>query len=502
MLTQGEDVEAHALRKRGWSISAIARHLNRDRKTIAAYLNGTRVPGQRRSSGIDPFAEFEEYCRIRLGQDPHLLAMTLFDEIGELGYDGGYSTFTRALRSRRLRPHCEPCQQAKGRDVAIIPHEPGGEVQWDWLHLPRPPQAWGWPHGEAYLLVGALPYSGRWRGWLSPSMDAPHLIRGLHEVSVRLGGLPLAWRFDRMATVVDRRSGEVLAGFAAVLKYYGVAPAICRPRRAQRKGVVERANDSAAQRWWRTLGEEVTPEQAQQSLDVWCRTRGDVRVRWVAGLKSSVATVAAGEVLAAVPERPYPAVLEVERTVCAQALVSFDGNHYSVPPGHRGQQVSVRWRLGEPLLEIISAAGNTLACHRLAPRGAHELVRPDEHVLALEKTVLSATGADRAPCRRKKRIPASPQALAEAQRIRATRQGLAPAQAGAAVGRAEPQQMAGVTDFAAYAAAARALGPVKPEQQAAGQSAGQCGADSDPKCDPKSDPKSGPKSGAEQVRPS
>ena len=33
MLAQEEYVEAHALRKRGWSISAIARHLGRDRKT-------------------------------------------------------------------------------------------------------------------------------------------------------------------------------------------------------------------------------------------------------------------------------------------------------------------------------------------------------------------------------------------------------------------------------------------------------------------------------------
>ncbi len=37
MLTEEEDVEAHHLRNRGWSISAIARHLGRDRKTIRAY---------------------------------------------------------------------------------------------------------------------------------------------------------------------------------------------------------------------------------------------------------------------------------------------------------------------------------------------------------------------------------------------------------------------------------------------------------------------------------
>ncbi|MGP3919179.1 Mu transposase domain-containing protein [Nonomuraea sp. 10N515B] len=463
MLTQGEDVEAHALRKRGWSISAIARHLNRDRKTIAAYLNGNRVPGQRRSSRGDPFAEFEQYCRIRLAQDPHLLAMTLFDEIVELGYAGGYSTFTRAIRKRGLRPHCEPCQQARGRDVAIISHEPGAEVQWDWLHLPDPPAGWAWPRREAYLLVGSLPYSGRWRGWLSPSMDAAHLIRGLHEVSARLGGLPLAWRFDRMATVVERTSGDVLASFAPVLKYYGVAAAICRPRRAQRKGAVEKANDSAAQRWWRTLAEEVTPAQAQASLDAWCRTRGDVRVRWADRAKTTVASVAAAEPLASLPERPYPALLEVERVVSAQGLVGFDGNHYSVPPGHRDQHVLVRWRLDETVLEIISAAGNTLARHRLAVRGAHEIVRAEEHVRALEKAVLAATGVDRAPCRRKKRIPPSQQALAEAERIRTARQGRPASPAPASAG---GNGLASVTDFAAYAAAARALGPASSSRQA------------------------------------
>ena len=47
MLTWEDDVEVHALRKRGWSISAIARHTGRDRKTVRAYLNGDRSPGVR-----------------------------------------------------------------------------------------------------------------------------------------------------------------------------------------------------------------------------------------------------------------------------------------------------------------------------------------------------------------------------------------------------------------------------------------------------------------------
>ena len=47
MLALEEYVEVHALRRRGWSISAISRHLGRDRKTVLAYLSDERFPGER-----------------------------------------------------------------------------------------------------------------------------------------------------------------------------------------------------------------------------------------------------------------------------------------------------------------------------------------------------------------------------------------------------------------------------------------------------------------------
>jgi transposase len=67
MLTREEDIDAHALRRRGWTISAIARHLGRDRKTVRGYLAGRRAPGVRAGSGSDWFAPFAEYCAARLG---------------------------------------------------------------------------------------------------------------------------------------------------------------------------------------------------------------------------------------------------------------------------------------------------------------------------------------------------------------------------------------------------------------------------------------------------
>ena len=160
MLTQGESVEAHALRERGWSVSAIARHLGRDRKTVRAYLTGKREPGRRKPAGPDRFEPFERYCRIRFGDDPHLWATTLFEEVAELGYDGSYPSFTRALRRRGLRPRCEACAAAgMPEEFAVIDHPAGEETQWDWVELPDPPPSWG-QGKNAHLLVGALSHSG------------------------------------------------------------------------------------------------------------------------------------------------------------------------------------------------------------------------------------------------------------------------------------------------------------------------------------------------------
>lgn len=139
MLTQEDDVDIHALRKRGWSISAIARHVGRDRKTVRAYLKGKRQVGQRAPAGEDVFARFVDYAAARLAEDPHLWATALHDEVVKLGYDRSYPSFSRALRLRGLRPACEPCHPATGRPAAVIEHPAGEETQWDWVELPDPP---------------------------------------------------------------------------------------------------------------------------------------------------------------------------------------------------------------------------------------------------------------------------------------------------------------------------------------------------------------------------
>lgn len=55
MLTRENDLKIHALHKRGWTISATARHTGNDRRTIRAYLKGDRTPGKRKKPKADRF---------------------------------------------------------------------------------------------------------------------------------------------------------------------------------------------------------------------------------------------------------------------------------------------------------------------------------------------------------------------------------------------------------------------------------------------------------------
>ncbi len=392
MLTREEDVEISALRARGWTISQIARHTGRDRKTIRAYLAGERSPGVRRRHRPDPFEPFLDYVTARLAEDPHLWAQTLMDELEPLGFALSYQSLTRNIRARGLRPLCQACRTATERPNAVIPHEPGGETQWDWVDLPNPPEAWGWG-ANAHLLVGSLAHSGRWRGYLAPSTDQPHLIEGLDRVARALGGVTGAWRFDRMSTVCHPASGQVTASFAAVAKYYGVVPTICPPRRGNRKGVVEKANHTAAQRWWRTLADESTVEQAQTSLDKFCSLRGDTRLRPTADGRAMVATVATAEPLRAMPADPYPAMVTEPRVASRQAMISWRGNRYSVPPELASATVVVAQPLRGNFIDIATTAGIVIARHERAPDGLGATVRDHGHVLALDAAAMAAANA-------------------------------------------------------------------------------------------------------------
>ncbi|HEY8201627.1 MAG TPA: IS21 family transposase [Actinomycetota bacterium] len=338
-----------------------------------------------------------------------------------LGYQGSYVSFARQVRLAGLRPHCEACSGVSGRETIEIPHPPGAETQWDWFHRRAP---WG---GTANILLGTLSHSGRFRGVVAERTDQAHLVEAMDGVLRRLGGSTRIWRTDRLATVIVPGTRDVQASFAPVAKHYGAIVEPCPARRGNRKGVVEAAVRFACGRWWRTMA-ATTPEAAQASLDRFCSTLADGRLRSpgrildpgvdraVSPRWPTVGELAEAEPLLPLPPAPFPATVEVVASVGANATVAFRGNRYSVPPGLAGTGLVLRHRLGSGMVEIHSASGRLVVAHRLAPAGMGTLVRTPEHRAALESAVLSSFSTER-PCQRKGNYPPGEQARAEAARL-------------------------------------------------------------------------------------
>jgi transposase len=409
MLTEEDDVEIHALKARGWTIAAISRHTGRDPKTIRRYLAGEGGRRQRRRapSCLEPFRGFIE---ARFVEDRHLEATVLFRELVEAGFDRSYPTLVRELRRLELRPVCLVCEHRLGDQVTVeIDHPPGEEIQWDWLELAPEDVPWGEP---AFVLVGALSHSGRFRGVFCEQMTFGHLAEAMHRVLVGVGGTPRVWRTDRMATIVVPGPDRLTVDAAQAAKHYGVEIAVCPPRRAQRKGVVEAAIKYLTRSWWRTA-RVASMAEAQASLDRWSVRVADERRR----PSGTVGQLGADEPLRSLPAAAYPAVIAVERRASRSALVAFEGNRYSVGPVHAGRLVIVHARVGEPLLRILSAAGEIIATHRRAVASAGQAVRSTEHANMLEQAVLAAFTTDHA-CRRKTNRPPGDRALAELARLK------------------------------------------------------------------------------------
>ena len=152
MLTQEDDVEIRALARRGWSVSAIARHTGRDRKTVAKYLAGEAPARAPAPSCVEPF---RPYLEARFEDDAHVLATVLYEELTGLGFDRSYPTLVRGIRELGLRPECGCCKAGAVKLTIGLEHEPGEELQLDWLELSETP--WG---VKAYVLVGALSIRG------------------------------------------------------------------------------------------------------------------------------------------------------------------------------------------------------------------------------------------------------------------------------------------------------------------------------------------------------
>src|SRR4051794_27447540 len=326
------------LHRQGLKVSAIARQLGIDRKTVRRYIApglepptyGRRAPRQRSTDRFLP------YVRERLAAFPGLTAVRLWRELRERGYAGGYTAVKRAVRGVRPDPvapfevrfETAPGEQAQvdlARFEVEFTDEPGVKrIVW--------------------LFSLVLGYSRLIWGRFVVHQDMQSVLRCHIAALEAIGGAPREILYDRMKTAVIGEDPDGLVIYNRALldlaRHYGFQPRACRPYRAKTKGKVERP--------FRYIREDFFLGGSFRNIDDlniqlrhWLDCVANPRVHATTRRVVNEAFAEERGALKPLPLAAYQAVLRLERRLSHEGMVCVGGNLYSVPDTTRRRVLDV-----------------------------------------------------------------------------------------------------------------------------------------------------------------
>jgi transposase len=372
----GEVVMILDLHRQGLTVSAIARELGLDRKTVRKCIArgleppvyGPRKPRKRL---IDPFVP---YLRERAVAYPGLTGRRLWREIRERGYDGGYTAVTDVLR--HIRPAALPAFEVR------FETPPGVQAQVDFAQFQLQFTDEPTITRIVWLFSFVLGFSRLTWARFVLHQDMQTVLRCHMAAFEAIGGVPNEILYDRMKTaVIGEAGGSVVYNRALVdfARHYGFQPKACRPYRAKTKGKVERPyryirEDFFLARSFRNL------DDLNAQLRHWLDTVANPRVHATTQRVVNEAFAEEKPRLKPLPLLSFRSLLKLERRVSHEGMVSVGGNLYSVPDATRKRIVEVHTLANE--VQIFEA-GSLIATHpvlegrnqrRVAP-GHRKMVR-------------------------------------------------------------------------------------------------------------------------------
>jgi len=377
------------LHRQGVTVSAIARRIGLDRKTVRRYIaRGLEPPvyGPRKPRTTQ-LQQFERYLRERIAAFPQLTGRRLHRELRDLGYTGGYTILTEFLRD--IRPAPVPEFEIR------FETPPGRQAQVDFSHFRTVFTDEPGAERIIWLFSLVLGHSRMLWGRFVLHQDLPTLLRCQAAAFEALGGVPEQVLYDRMRTVFNREdpdSGHIVFNHTLLefARHYGYLPKACRPYRAKTKGKVERPfryirEDFFLGRSFRNL------EDLNTQFGQWLDQVANVRLH--ATTRRVVAEHFAEErpKLQPLPAGPFQAVLRLERRISRDGLVSVGGNLYSVPNTARRRPVEVHSTADE--VRILEE-GSIIAVHPvLDGRGQRRILAGHRSLPARAGSQTSRNGA-------------------------------------------------------------------------------------------------------------
>ena len=337
MIKLGEVVMILDLHRQGLTVSAIARELGIDRKTVRRCIArgleppvyGPRKPRQR---VIDPFVP---YLRERVMAYPSLTGRRLWRELRERGYRGGYTAVTDQLR--QLRP--TPLAPLEVR----FETPPGAQAQVDFAQFQVVFTDEPAVTRIVWLFSLVLGFSRLIWGRFVLHQDMQTVLRCHMAAFAAIGGVPGEVLYDRMKTIViGETAGSIVYNRALIdfARHYGFQPRACRPYRAKTKGKVERPyryirEDFFLARSFRDL------DDLNAQLRHWLDAVANPRLHATTQRIVNEAFAEEKSHLKMLPLAPFRSLLKLERRVSHEGMVSVGGNLYSVPDATRKRIVEV-----------------------------------------------------------------------------------------------------------------------------------------------------------------
>ena len=326
------------LHRQGLSISAIARQLGIDRKTVRAYLaKGLTPPAYKpRQPKAGILAPFETYLQERLATYPGLTATRLWREVKERGFSGGYSMVRDHVRELRPAP-------VHGFEVRFET-APGEQAQVDFARFEVGFLDEPGIKRIVWLFSLVLGFSRLIWARFVIHQDLQSVLRCHIAALEGIGGVPREILYDRMKTAVlgEDANGLIVYNRALVdlARHFGFQPRACRAYRPKTKGKVERPFRYIREDFF-LGGSFRNLDDLNSQLQHWLNTVANPRLHATTQRVVNEAYAEEKPTLKPLPLAPYQTLLKLERRLSHEGMVSVGGNLYSVPDTARRRVLDV-----------------------------------------------------------------------------------------------------------------------------------------------------------------